>query len=158
MSVCCRGVVSFSDGAADNPSGRLFFYLTPMDETTQHLQDVNARCSLSISEAQLGAKTCKQTDAEDPTCARISVIGTMQKVPEGPQTDKAAQAMFSRHPAMKGWPEDHGFVFYELNIDEIHMLSWYGGMAVISREDYFGADLTSSTATAAASWQQQQRQ
>lgn len=34
----CRGVVSFSDGAAGNPSGRLFFYLTPMDETAQNLQ------------------------------------------------------------------------------------------------------------------------
>jgi hypothetical protein len=35
---CCRGVVSVSDGTPDAPSGRLYFYLTPMDEVTHNLQ------------------------------------------------------------------------------------------------------------------------
>lgn len=34
-------------------------------------QDVNAHCSLSISEAQLGAKTCKDTDTEVTLCKDI---------------------------------------------------------------------------------------
>jgi hypothetical protein len=31
----CRGVASFSDGPPNSATGRLFFYMTPMDETTQ---------------------------------------------------------------------------------------------------------------------------
>jgi hypothetical protein len=48
-----RGVASFSDGPSNNATGRLFFYMTPMDETTQ-LFSVSERMGNSqVSAARL---------------------------------------------------------------------------------------------------------
>lgn len=46
---------------------------------------------------------------QDPTCARIAVIGNMKEVTDSADVDAAAQALFSRHPVMEQWPQDHGF-------------------------------------------------
>ncbi len=46
--------------------------------------------------------------AQDPTCAKLSISGEMQKVPSE-QLDEAEELLFSRHPAMKDWPADHKF-------------------------------------------------
>lgn len=56
---------------------------------------------------------CEQTPLhllpQDPTCAKISVLGSMQAVSDGQDVEAAAAALFSRHPAMQKWPQDHGF-------------------------------------------------
>jgi len=45
---------------------------------------------------------------QDPTCARISVLGRMLPV-EAVDRAAAQQALFAKHPAMSSWPADHGF-------------------------------------------------
>eukprot|EP00879_Flechtneria_rotunda_P021972 GHRR01023172.1.p1 GENE.GHRR01023172.1~~GHRR01023172.1.p1 ORF type:complete len:224 (+),score=68.71 GHRR01023172.1:185-856(+) len=134
------GTVSYADGAEDNASGRLFFYLTPMDETAQHIQE-HPTCAFIISEAQMLPSGCDHRDPEDPTCARITILGRMEQIES--QTDKqaATAALFSRHPVMQGWPDDHGFQFYELHVQEIHILDWYGGMHILPADEYFAAGL-----------------
>ncbi|KAI8466430.1 MAG: pyridoxamine 5'-phosphate oxidase-domain-containing protein [Monoraphidium minutum] len=130
------GVVSVSDGAPSHPTGRLLFYLTPMDRTTQNLAGGGAS-ALVLAEAQRG---CGPTDPEDPTCAKITVIGRTRPVPpEG--RDEAMQMLVARHPVMADWPEDHGFAPFELEVEEIHLLDFFGGMHVISSDDYFAASL-----------------
>lgn len=55
-------VVSYSDGPVDKSTGRLLFYLTTMDASTQDLQK-DSRASLTICEAQL-VEGCGTTDPE----------------------------------------------------------------------------------------------
>lgn len=62
---------------------------------------------------------------QDPVCAKATFLGTMRPVPERDQ-DLAQAAMFSRHPAMEHWPAGHRWQFWELQVDEIHLLDWYG--------------------------------
>lgn len=45
---------------------------------------------------------------QEPTCARISVLGRMLPI-EAADRAMAQQLLFEKHPAMKGWPADHGF-------------------------------------------------
>lgn len=135
------GVVSIADGDVDNPTGRIFTYLTPMDEAGHNVA-ARPDCALVVAEAQLRPAHCGGTDPEDPTCAKIEVRGRMLPVPAtGPDARAAAEALFTRHPAMKTWPKDHGFLAYELHVDEVHMLDWYGGMHVIPGADYYAASL-----------------
>jgi len=131
------GAVSFSDGRPDSPSGRLFFYLTPMDELLHNLHH-SPSAAFTVTEAQRLPQGCGATDPEDPTCAKATFLGTVAAVPE-PDLDLSRQALFSRHPAMASWPEGHGFACYELHVAEVHLLDYYGGMKVISSQEYYGA-------------------
>ncbi|KAG2501164.1 hypothetical protein HYH03_000979 [Edaphochlamys debaryana] len=149
------GIVSHSDGAKDNASGRLFFYVTPMDELTQNVL-AHPRCTYTLTEMQRPASPagsssgssgpggpCGGLDPEDPACARATLFGRMLPVPPE-DAEIAREAMFARHPAMAGWPEGHKFEFYELHVDEVHVLDWYGGMAVLDGQEYYDAELSSS--------------
>lgn len=70
--VLCRNVVSFSDGLPDKGRGIPYFYLTTLDPTARNaLKD--QRSSLTISEYAIG--TCGKTDPENPSCAKITLIG-----------------------------------------------------------------------------------
>ncbi|GIL45668.1 hypothetical protein Vafri_2870 [Volvox africanus] len=144
------GVVSHSDGTRSSPSGRLYFYITPMDELTQNIL-AHPRCSYTISEQQRrgssadnpavgdsAGQPCGGLDPEDPACARASLLGRLEPVAEE-DLQEAQVAMFSRHPRMADWPADHLFEFFELRVEEVHLLDWYGGMAIISGEDYYAA-------------------
>lgn len=55
--------------------------------------------------------------------------------------DEAGELLFSRHPQMQGWPKGHNFSIYELQIEAIRLLDFYGGAAEISSKDYFAAEL-----------------
>jgi hypothetical protein len=46
---------------------------------------------------------------QDPTCAKITVIGKMRSIADAADAEAAAAALFSRHAAMQQWPSDHGF-------------------------------------------------
>ncbi|GLC34491.1 hypothetical protein PLESTF_000029300 [Pleodorina starrii] len=162
------GVVSHSDGPRSSPSGRLFFYITPMDELTQNAM-AHPRCSFTISEQQrrgpgspaaapgsdrdsdsgsdsgVGDRPCGGLDPEDPACARATLLGRLERVAAS-EREEAQAAMFSRHPRMADWPTDHNFEFYELHVDEVHLLDWYGGMAVVPGEDYYQAAVAEGAA------------
>lgn len=65
-------MVSFSDGLPDKGKGIPYFYLTALDPTaTNALKD--QRSSFTISEYSLG--TCGKADPENPTCAKITLVG-----------------------------------------------------------------------------------
>lgn len=134
-------VASFSDGAEDDSTGRLFFYLTKMDPTATDAA-AHANVSFSLTEAMLQSgkggseNVCKQLSAEDPTCARITLSGSL--APAADQ-DLAKKALFARHPDMASWPAGHDFAAYELTIKTIFFLDMYGGTEPMKVADYFAA-------------------
>ncbi|GFR42344.1 hypothetical protein Agub_g3274 [Astrephomene gubernaculifera] len=147
------GVLSHSDGSRHDASGRLFFYMSPMDELTQNIV-AHANCTFTVSEDQIHTSTdpttstsssslpayrpCAGLDPEEPPCARATLLGHLAPVPPAEQP-RAQQALFARHPRMADWPADHHFTFYELHVSSLHLLSWYGGMALVEGADYYAA-------------------
>jgi len=131
------GILSHSDGAEGNPMGRLFFYMTSMDELSHNLES-NPAASFTLTEAQM-PQGCEQ-DPEDPTCAKAAFLGRMVKVTEE-DVPMAQNAMFARHPRMAQWPAGHHFEMYELLVKEVHLLDFYGGMKIISDQQYYSAQL-----------------
>lgn len=70
----CRNVASFSDGPVGNASGTPYFYLSTLDPTPNDLER-DARSSFTLSESPIG--TCGAVDVENPTCARLTLSGTV---------------------------------------------------------------------------------
>lgn len=133
-------IASFADGPRHLATGRLLFYLTPMDALAFDLE-LNSTVSVAVAEAALPG-ACPGIDAEEPTCAKATISGSMRRVPAEPDLlQEARDLLFPRHPAMKGWPQGHNFAFYELLIKSIRLLDFYGGPHDISPDDYFAADL-----------------
>ncbi|KAL3658438.1 hypothetical protein V7S43_016571 [Phytophthora oleae] len=134
-------IVSYSDGigyAKEDSTGKLFFFLTPMDATGSDLS-VNSTASLAISMVQEGEHACKM-DVEDPTCWKITFTGNVVPV-AADQRHYAEKALFSKHPQMEYWPEDHGFLPYVLEIDNIILLDFYGGAKHIPAKEYYQVKL-----------------
>ena len=46
---------------------------------------------------------------------------------------------FRRHPVMRKWPRPYEWFFMKMKIEYIWLQKWYGGVADISREEYFKA-------------------
>lgn len=65
--------LSFADGPRCRPTGRLIFYLSPMDATMQDLEKCS-NASLTVHEAQLPG-ACRRVDPESPLCAKLTVSG-----------------------------------------------------------------------------------
>eukprot|EP00854_Cymbomonas_tetramitiformis_P029067 gene29067-36137_t len=126
-----------SDGIAGSSTGIIYLYLSALDPTGADLL-VNPRGSVTISEAQLNASGCGQTDPEDPTCAKLTLSGKISKV-TGSVADLAKAAIQSRHPATKSWPTDHNFFYLQMSVEAIFFLDFYGGAKNISIADYFAA-------------------
>jgi hypothetical protein len=146
------GVVSVADSSPPPPpaaananaapsapaaAGRLFLYLSPMDELTQNLAQ-DPRVSLTLTQMST-ATGCGQIDPEDPTCARASFLGQAKGPLSGDDEAAAKAALFAKHPAMQTWPDDHSFGAWEVVVDEAHLLDFYGGMAVIKADEYYSA-------------------
>jgi len=60
-------------------------------------------------------------------------------IPPGAAADAAVAALAGRHPAMAGWPADHGFAPYELQVERAKVLEWYGGVAIVGAQEYYAA-------------------
>jgi len=130
-------IFSVSDGPMENSTGVLYFYVTPMDYTVTDLRNF-PYASLTFSEAE--GDFCRQMvyDPEDPRCARLTLTGKMVDV--GPEELEFAQeAMFSRHPVMKKWPPGHKWFFMKLEMAQIWLQDWVGGVSLIPLDDYFKA-------------------
>ena len=56
------------------------------------------------------------------------------------EADAAAEVLFARHPEMQSWPPDHGFAPWELRIDTLRVLDFFGGAHDLTPEEYFAAD------------------
>lgn len=130
-------VLSYSDGAT-TPTGRLFFYMMHHDAPNSQSESA----SLTISQAALNATTgcdATQTDPEDPRCAKLTLTGTLAEA-TGEAAVLGKAALFARHPAMAHWPSSHGFAVFELAVEEIWMIDFYGGGAAgLTAKLYYAA-------------------
>ena len=80
-------------------------------------------------------------DPEDPRCAHVILTGTFVKLAKVSKEGQFAEkALFSRHPIMPEWPEDHGFFFAKLDIQNILLLDFFGGAVTIPVEEYLNAN------------------
>ena len=136
-------VQSMSDGtvgANDNSTGVPYFYVSPLDTSMVDIA-ANPTASISITEEMINATcTTKKWDDEDPRCARVTLTGKMVEVTDADEAAQAKAALFSRHPAMAGWPGDHSFAFWKLDINNIWLIDFFGGAANITTADYFKAE------------------
>ncbi|KAH0718908.1 hypothetical protein KY285_014939 [Solanum tuberosum] len=139
-------VVSFSDGLPDKGRGIPYFYLTTLDPTARNaLKD--QRSSFTISEYAIG--TCGKKDPENPSCAKITLVGKLKVVTGDPKETSFAQtALFTKHPEMEGWPKGHDFQIYKLEIEEIFMINWFGGPKPLTVDQYLQAKMDSHTVIA----------
>lgn len=133
-------VFSVSDGAdVDTSSGIPYFYLSKMEISVHDLKADN-RASITMSLAQ--GDYCKKNDldAEDPRCAHLILTGKIVTLQDG--TDEynfAKDALFNRHPVMPSWPVDHGWSFRKLEIENIMLLDFFGGVKTVELNDYLKA-------------------
>lgn len=134
-------VISVADSALDAPStGSIYFLLTDLDFTGNDLK-VNNKLTLMFSEDQDLACTSNNTDTMEPTCARIILLGKLERLT--PNTDEFKQAdewYTSRHPASVHWRKTHAFYFCKLNIEQVVVLDYYGGPHFVSPDDYYNAN------------------
>lgn len=132
-------VFSVSDGPVNNSSGTPYFYLSAWELSVHDLMK-NNRASLTMSLAQGNYCTANDIDPEDPTCAHVILSGKVVFLkPEDSEASFAKEALFTRHPAMEGWPEGHEWSFAKLDIEDIMLLDFYGGVKHVNIEDYYNA-------------------
>ncbi|KAA0037469.1 protein CREG1 isoform X1 [Cucumis melo var. makuwa] len=127
-------VVSFSDGPPNEGQGIPYFYLTTLDPTAKYAIS-DERASFTLSEYPIG--TCGKIDPENPTCAKITLIGKLKQVePNSKEVEFAKTSLFSKHAEMKNWPKDHDFRFYKLVIESIFLIDWFGGPKPLTVDQY----------------------
>ncbi|KAJ3694911.1 hypothetical protein LUZ60_000288 [Juncus effusus] len=127
-------VVSYSDGLPKKGLGIPYFYLTTLDPTARDVL-VDRRSSLTLSEFPLG--TCGKIDPENPTCSKMTLTGKLNLVDANcTEGQFAKQALFSKHPEMKGWPKNHNFKIFKLEIENIFLIDWFGGAKPLSPSEY----------------------
>ena len=133
-------IASHSDGAPDASTGTLYFLHSSLDSSIIDVAESD-QVSFVISEAQTGYCAQEKIDPEDPRCARLSMSGRLVKLNDMKEVEIAKTAMLSKHPAMERWLEmmgdpgnRHDFAFYKLNLEEIWLVDFYGGAAIIDKE------------------------
>merc|ERR1711973_490810 len=129
-------VFSVSDGTLEKSTGIPYFYLSNWEISVHDLK-ANNKASITMSLAQ--GDYCKENniDPEDPTCAHVIFTGTIVFLEENsPEAAFAKDGLFSRHPAMPGWPKGHEWAFAKLEIKNIMLLDFYGGVKTIDIDDY----------------------
>ncbi|KAG9349642.1 hypothetical protein JZ751_028090 [Albula glossodonta] len=128
---------SISDGPVGYGTGVPYMYLTVMEISVQDLQ-VNPQASLSMSLAQTDFCKKQGYDPQSPLCAHIIFSGTVIEV-NGTEADVAKKSLFGRHPEMIDWPADHNWFFAKMNITQVWVLDYFGGVKTVTPEAYFNA-------------------
>jgi hypothetical protein len=135
-------ISSFSDGSPGQSIGKLYFLCSALDASVIDIQH-NDAVSFTISEVQTGYCQGMKFDAEDPRCARLSLSGRLKVVDPKDEIKIAKNAIFAKHPGMKGWYSDnmeddtmgdHNFKFWTLEVEVIWLVDFFGGPALISPE------------------------
>ncbi|RZC40965.1 Pyrid oxidase 2 domain containing protein [Asbolus verrucosus] len=130
---------SVSDGPPSNSTGVPYLYMTDMDVSGKDIEADN-RCTILASLAE--SEYCKQKnfDPQDPRCAKLIITGKIIKVDNSSSEYQFGEdALFSKHPSMKWWPKDHDFYVAKVNIEQIAVLDFFGGIKYVSVQDYFNA-------------------
>ena len=78
-----------------------------MSDTYKNIKYCN-NVTLSVTEAMSTYCMEQSMDAENPVCARLTVLGKMVAVTNAVEKELAKKALFSRHPSMAKWPSSHG--------------------------------------------------
>ncbi|KPP74386.1 hypothetical protein Z043_106457 [Scleropages formosus] len=128
---------SVSDGPVGGGGGVPYLYLTRMEISVQDLQ-VNPQASLSMSLAQTDFCKKQGYDPQSPLCAHVIFSGSILEV-NGTEAEVAKKALFGRHPEMIDWPADHDWFFAKMNITQVWVLDYFGGVKTVTPEDYFNA-------------------
>jgi hypothetical protein len=152
-SIPFGNIYSFADGTCDNSTGIPYLYGTYLDQSlTDSLE--NPMVSLTLSEASLssvcsnrdGLGACtlgtKYGDPENPVCARLTLTGELVVLDESSdEYSFARQSLFERHSTMETWPENHGWVIAKIDLQDIWLIDYFGGAAILTPEQYFAANL-----------------
>eukprot|EP00934_Nitzschia_sp_Nitz4_P001675 Nitzschia sp. Nitz4//scaffold8_size234185//53950//54633//NITZ4_001240-RA/size234185-processed-gene-0.146-mRNA-1//-1//CDS//3329559755//1675//frame0 len=146
-------IYSFVDGTCGNATGTPYFYGSYMDQSLADTLD-NPSVSLSLSEASLPSvctnkeslKACtlgtQYGDPENPICARLTLTGQVVVVDESSaEFEFARAALFERHATMEDWPENHGWVIFKIDIEDIWLIDFFGGATILTPEEYNAASL-----------------
>merc|ERR1712113_570143 len=83
-------------------------------------------------------------DPENPPCARLVLSGDIIKVTNTSEEKEAKASLFARHPSFKLYPPGHSFFVAKMVIDEIWLISAYGGAAIITPTEYYAANALAS--------------
>jgi hypothetical protein len=68
---------------------------------------------------------------------QVTAVG---KAVQPKDEEEVEHLMFSRHPQMRLWSHmAHNWRFYELDIEHVEILDFFGGFHHVSREEYFAA-------------------
>jgi len=130
-------VLSTADGImGSNSTGTPYFFMSSWDVSSHDLEKFPA-ATFVVTMAQ--SDICRKSglDPESPVCARVMLTGNLVKLNETEEIAEVKNYLFTRHPAMKGWPADHGWFFAKLDLKFIQMLDFYGGISTIKVEEYY---------------------
>ncbi|KAL2552396.1 protein CREG1-like [Forsythia ovata] len=88
-------------------------------------------------------------DPENPTCAKITLIGKLKLLDgDSEEAEFAQTALFTKHPEMKGWPKSHKFQIFKLDIENIFMINWFGGPKPLTVDQYLQTKMDKLTLVA----------
>eukprot|EP00746_Dinoflagellata_sp_MGD_P019683 gnl/MRDRNA2_/MRDRNA2_145766_c0_seq1.p1 gnl/MRDRNA2_/MRDRNA2_145766_c0~~gnl/MRDRNA2_/MRDRNA2_145766_c0_seq1.p1 ORF type:complete len:300 (+),score=37.77 gnl/MRDRNA2_/MRDRNA2_145766_c0_seq1:50-901(+) len=140
-------VRSIADGVGENSTGLPVLYLPTPDPTAIDIRS-NPSVAISFSEASLSERvtskglTCGGMDAEDPTCARLHLMGQLRPLTTKAEMQQAEANLGARHPLApwlaKGGAHTGG-TYYTINVSSLIFLDYYGGPAKLSVQDYLAA-------------------
>ncbi|XP_072116374.1 protein CREG1 [Mobula birostris] len=130
-------VFSISDGLQGSGSGVPYLYLTPMEISVQDIE-IHPEVSLTMTLAETDYCRKHKYDAQSPLCCRVILCGTIVTV-NRTEVEIAKEALFKRHPAMSSWPSSHEWYFAKLNITNIWVLDYFGGIKTVTPEEYYNA-------------------
>ncbi|CAG9769562.1 unnamed protein product [Ceutorhynchus assimilis] len=133
---------SLSDGPMDNSTGTPYLYMTNMDVSGK---DVLVNNNVTIMATLAASSYCdnKEYDPQDPRCAKVIISGRLLKVNNSTsEYDFAIDSLFERHPAMKDWPAGHEFYVAKIELQQILVLDYFGGIKEVTPTDYFNAQLS----------------
>jgi hypothetical protein len=135
---------SVADGACFmGSSGLPYFYLPSPDPTALDIQQ-DKRITLSFTEAVLSERVgedgipCGGKDAEDPTCAKITLTGHAKPLDDD-QVNAAMQSFKAQHPRaswLSSGGAHTGGSYYTLHLHSITFLRNYGGFATVTPDEY----------------------
>jgi len=136
---------SIADGECFlDSTGLPYFYLPAPDPTAIDIES-NDKIALSFAEASLAERlgddgsACGGKDAEDPTCAKLTLIGRAKPLEDDARVASARRAFGAQHPRAEWLARGGahtGGSFYTLEVTEITFLRSYGGYTDLSPEAY----------------------
>jgi len=138
---------SIADGACFlGSSGLPYFYIPGPDPTAAGIK-INHMISLSFTEAALAERVgddgiaCGGMDAEDPTCAKLTLVGHAVPLNDDGLIENAKKSFGAQHPRaswLSGGGAHTGGAYYSIHLHKILFLRTYGGFTELTPEEYLG--------------------